>query len=219
MNCMNRILSIPITMTLILLLSFNTQCQTANEWLKQKKTQKQYLIEQMAALQVYLKNLKQGYTVVNKGLNLVGEITGNSYSMDNIYIESLLQVKAPVANSELSSSIVVLERGIRTRLRILRQRIDHNTGLLTADESTYLKKVAQKAESILSEQIATKQKVQTTDKVQMTDAGRVQILRRVKADLEELESFLGQADGELTRLIIQRQEETHEIHQINRIHQ
>jgi hypothetical protein len=216
---MIRILSIPITMTLILLLPFDTQCQTANEWLKQKKTQKQYLIEQIAALQVYLKNLKQGYTVVNKGLNLVGEITGISYAMDNIYIESLLQVKTPVANSELSSSIVVLEQGIRTRLRILRQRVDHDTGLLTADESMYLKKVAHKTEAILTEQIATKQKIQTTDKVQMTDAGRVEILSSVKADLEELESFLGQADGELTRLIIQRQVETHDLDQINRIQQ
>jgi hypothetical protein len=216
---MIRILSIPITMTLILLLPFDTQCQTANEWLKQKKTQKQYLIEQIAALQFYLKNLKQGYTVVNKGLNLVGEITGISYAMDNIYIESLLQVKTPVANSELSSSIVVLEQGIRTRLRILRQRVDHDTGLLTADESMYLKKVAHKTEAILTEQIATKQKIQTTDKVQMTDAGRVEILSSVKADLEELESFLGQADGELTRLIIQRQVETHDLDQINRIQQ
>jgi hypothetical protein len=216
---MNRILSIPITMSLILLLPFDTQCQTANEWLKQKKTQKQYLIEQIAALQVYLKNLKQGYTVVNKGLNLVGEITGNSYSMDNIYLESLLQVKAPVANSALSNSIVLLEREIRLRLNTLRQRIDHNTVLLTADELTYLKKVAQKAESILTEQIATKQKIQTSDKVQMTDAGRVEILISVKADLEELESFLGQADGELTRLIIQRQEETHEIRHLNQIQQ
>ena len=219
MNCMNRFLAMAIMIASMLVMSFDSQCQTAIEWLKQKKTQKQYLIEQIAALQVYLKNLKQGYKVVNKGLNLVGEITGNNYSMDNIYISSLLQVKAPVADSELSNSIVVIERGIRTRLRVLTQRIDQNTALLTADESTYLKSVVRKAESILSEQIATKQKVGTSDELQMTDAGRVEILGSVKEDLEDLESFLGQADGELTRLIIQRQLETHEISKQNQIHQ
>ena len=216
---MNRFLAIATMIVLMLVISFGSQCQTANEWLRQKKTQKQYLIEQIAALQLYLKNLKQGYKVVNKGLNLVGEITGNNYSMDNMYISSLLQVKAPVADSELNNSIVVLERGIRTRLRVLTQRIDQNTALLTVDESTYLKSVVRKAESILSEQIATKQEIQTSDKVQMTDAGRVEILRSVRADLEELESFLGQADGELTRLIIQRQVETHETRILNQIHQ
>ena len=216
---MNRFLTIAAMIALMLVMSFDSQCQTANEWLKQKKTQKQYLTEQIAALQVYLKNLKQGYKVVNKGLNLVGEITGKNYSMDNIYLSSLLQVKAPVADSELSNSIVVLERGIRSRLGVLTQRIDQNTTLLTADESTYLKSLVRKAESILSEQLATKQKVQTSDKMQMADADRVEVLGSVKADLEELESFLGQADGELTRLIIQRQVEAHEISQINRIHQ
>ena len=219
MNCMNRLLAMAIMIASMLVMSFGCQCQTANEWLRQKKTQKQYLIEQIAALQVYLKNLKQGYKVVNKGLTLVGEITGNNYSMDNIYLGSLLQVKAPVADSELSNSIVVLERGMRTRLRVLTQRIDEHTALLTADESTYLKSVVRKAESILSEQLATKRKVETSDKLQMTDAGRIEILGSVKVNLEELESFLGQADGELTRLIIQRQLETHEIRQINQFHQ
>lgn len=219
MNCMNRFLAMAIMIASMLVMSFGCQCQTANEWLRQKKTQKQYLIEQIAALQVYLKNLKQGYKVVNKGLNLVGEITGNNYSMDNIYLSSLLQVKAPVADSELNNSIEVLERGIRTRLRVLTQRIDQNAALLTADESTYLKSVVRKVESILSEQIATKQKIETSDELQMTDAGRVEILGSARTHLEELESFLGQTDGELTRLIIQRQLDTHEINQVNQVHQ
>lgn len=216
---MNRFLAMAIMIASMLVMSFGCQCQTANEWLRQKKTQKQYLIEQIAALQVYLKNLKQGYKVVNKGLNLVGEITGNNYSMDNIYLSSLLQVKAPVADSELNNSIEVLERGIRTRLRVLTQRIDQNAALLTADESTYLKSVVRKVESILSEQIATKQKIETSDELQMTDAGRVEILGSARTHLEELESFLGQTDGELTRLIIQRQLDTHEINQVNQVHQ
>lgn len=219
MNCMNRFLAMAIMIASMLVMSFGCQCQTANEWLRQKKTQKQYLIEQIAALQVYLKNLKQGYKVVNKGLNLVGEITGNNYSMDNIYLSSLLQVKAPVADSELNNSIEVLERGIRTRLRVLTQRIDQNAALITADESTYLKSVVRKVESILSEQIATKQKIETSDELQMTDAGRVEILGSARTHLEELESFLGQTDGELTRLIIQRQLDTHEINQVNQVHQ
>lgn len=219
MNYMTKMIATGFVIIVLLGFRSEAKCQTFNEWFKQKKTQKQYLIEQIAALQLYLKNLKQGYVVVKKGLNLVGEITGNSYSMDNIYLQSLLQVKTPIKNSELSNSIISLEGRIKKRLNILEERINENNTILAADESGYLKRVMEKAESILSDQTATAKKALIADEVQMTDAGRIQILRNVKNDLEDLESFLGQADGELTRVIIQRRAEHFEIQELNLLHQ
>jgi hypothetical protein len=219
MNYMTKMIATGLVMIVLLGFRSEAKCQTFNEWFKQKKTQKKYLIEQIAALQLYLKNLKQGYVVVKKGLNLVGEITGNSYSMDNIYLQSLLQVKMPIKNSDLNNSIITLESGIRKRLNILEERIHDNSTILSVDESAYLKKVTRKAESILSDQMAKAQKALTADEVQMTDAGRIEILKNVKNDLEELASFLGQADGELTRLIIQRRAENFEVQELNDLHQ
>lgn len=219
MNYMTKMIATGFVIIVLLGFRSEAKCQTFNEWFKQKKTQKRYLIEQIAALQLYLKNLKQGYVVVKKGLNLVGEITGNSYSMDNIYLQSLLQVKTPIKNSELSNSIISLAGRIKKRLNILEERINGNNTILAADESGYLKRVTEKAESILSDQMTTAQKALTADEVQMTDAGRIQILKNVKNDLEELESFLGQADAELTKLITQRRAEHFEIQELNLLHQ
>lgn len=219
MNYMTKMIATGFVIIVLLGFRSEAKCQTFNEWFKQKKTQKQYLIEQIAALQLYLKNLKQGYVVVKKGLNLVGEITGNSYSMDNIYLQSLLQIKAPIKNSELSNSIISLEGRIKKRLNILEQRINENNTILAADESGYLKRVTEKAESILSDQTAKAKKALIADEVQMTDAGRIQILKNVKNELEDLESFLGQADGELTKVIIQRRAEHFEIQELNLLHQ
>jgi len=64
-----------IYVTIIILLSgAQVNAQTWNEWFRQKKTQKKYLVQQIAALKVYLKYLKQGYRIVDKGLSLVGDI-------------------------------------------------------------------------------------------------------------------------------------------------
>lgn len=219
MNYMTKMIATGFVMIVLLGFRSEAKCQTFNEWFKQKKTQKRYLIEQIAALQLYLKNLKQGYVVVKKGLNLVGDITGNSYSMDNIYLQSLLQVKTPIKNSELSNSIISLEGRIKKRLNILEERINENNTILTVDESTYLTRVKQKAESILSDQMTTAREALTADEVQMTDAGRIEILKNVKNELEDLASFLGQADGELTRVIIQRRAEHFEIQELNLLYQ
>jgi hypothetical protein len=219
MNFSNRLTALAFVMCLIFLVQSEAQCQTFNEWFKQKKTQKRYLIEQIAALQLYLKNLKQGYTVVKKGLNLVGEITGNSYSMDNIYLKSLLDVKATLTNSDLSESIQHTEQNIRNRLMLFVDRIDKNAGLITTEESAYLKKVVEKVESLTDEQVAIARSAKSSNEFQMTDANRIQILTNVKLELQGVESFLGQADGELTRLVIQRQKESQELNELKILYQ
>ncbi len=53
------------------LLFQSANAQTWDEWFKQKKTQKKYLVQQIAALRVYLDYLKKGYTVVHNGLNTI----------------------------------------------------------------------------------------------------------------------------------------------------
>ena len=40
-----------------------SQAQTFNEWFRQKATQKKYLIQQIAALQVYLDYVQKGYAI------------------------------------------------------------------------------------------------------------------------------------------------------------
>jgi hypothetical protein len=64
----------------------STACaQTANEWFKQKKTQTKYLIEQIAALNVYLKTAKKGYDIAQRGLTLIGDIKDGSFQMDKTF--------------------------------------------------------------------------------------------------------------------------------------
>ena len=43
-----------LIMFLLGMLATTTQAQTFAEWFKQKKTQKKYLVQQIAALQVYI---------------------------------------------------------------------------------------------------------------------------------------------------------------------
>jgi hypothetical protein len=219
MKYSNRSIVVAFVMGLILLVHSEAQCQTFNEWFKQKKTQKQYLVEQIAALQLYLKNLKQGYTVVKKGLNLVGEITGNSYSMDNIYLKSLLDVKENLRNSDLSESIQLTEHNIRNRLMRFADRIDKNADRIMTEESAYLKKVVEKVEWLTDEQVAIARSAKSSNVLQMTDGNRIQVLTNVKLELQGVESFLGQADAELTRLIGQRRAEAQELKEIELLHQ
>src|SRR5690606_38045577 len=68
------------------------QSPTFNEWFRQKKTQRKYLVKQIAALKVYLEYLKKGYEIVDKGLTTIGEIKNGTFSLDKDYFNSLKAV-------------------------------------------------------------------------------------------------------------------------------
>lgn len=52
------------------------EAQTFDEWFRQKKTQKKYLVQQIAALKVYLGYLKEGYEIAQKGMGYSREYQG-----------------------------------------------------------------------------------------------------------------------------------------------
>lgn len=63
-----------MTLLLALLLSGfsgTVQGQTWGEFFQQKKTQKRYLLQQIAALQVFIGQAKKGYDLVGSGLRTI----------------------------------------------------------------------------------------------------------------------------------------------------
>jgi hypothetical protein len=75
-----------------------SQAQTFDEWFHQSSTQKKYLLEQIAKLQVYLEYVKKGYNIVNKGLTVIGEIKNGDLNMHRLFFDDLEIVKSSVIN-------------------------------------------------------------------------------------------------------------------------
>jgi hypothetical protein len=84
---------------LIAALNGCSQSPNTNEWIRQKKTQRAYLLQQIAALEVYYNYLKKGYQIADKGLTLIGDIKDGAFQNDKVYIESLRNVSPVVRDS------------------------------------------------------------------------------------------------------------------------
>lgn len=82
----------------ILLCVTYSQAQTFDEWFHQNSTQKKYLLEQIAKLQVYLEYVKKGYSIVNKGLTTIGEIKNGDLNMHRLFFDDLEIVKSSIIN-------------------------------------------------------------------------------------------------------------------------
>lgn len=87
-------------LVLMLLLSAGflptAQAQNFNEWFRQKKTQKKYLMQQIAALQVYKGALKKGYNIVEDGLNIISDLKDGEFNLHKKYFDGLIRVSSYV---------------------------------------------------------------------------------------------------------------------------
>lgn len=108
---MNRAL-MGLSFVLLLMLGLNLQAQTFGEFFNQKKTQKRYLLQQIAAFQVYLGYARKGYALVGSGLQTVRDITNGEFSLHNAFISSLKKVSPFVRNHAKVGEIIACQLAI-----------------------------------------------------------------------------------------------------------
>jgi hypothetical protein len=200
---------------LILTLAFaigGTICnaQTFNEWFRQKKTQKKYLLQQIAALRVYLDYLKKGYKIVDKGLTIVGDIKQGKFDLDIEYLESLKNVNSAVSGSAKVASIVAYQRMIIIEFRRLKS-LTNATDLLTNEEKQYVENVyanmLRESEMSLDEL----DRVLSNSDFEMKDDERVKRVDGLYVDMKDKYTFTKSFANSTEVLIAQRSKDKQEV--------
>jgi hypothetical protein len=202
-----------ITILLLVVLCCGaSQAQTPNwnEWFRQKKTQRKYLIQQIAALKVYLEYLKKGYKIVDKGLTTIGDIKDGTFTMDKDYLNSLKQVSPVVKNSPKLSEVIAYQNTIRKDLYklVLDSRGDQN---LSSDEVEYIEEVyknmLEECEASIDELIV----ITTSGEAEMRDDERLLRLDKVHDDMQDKYAFTQDFISGTRLLCVERAKEKNQI--------
>lgn len=85
-----------ITMLLAVLIMGTAKAQTWDEWFRQKKTQKKYLVQQIAALRVFKNYAKKGYDIAKDGLKCIGDFAQSEFDLHISHFKSLKKVSPKV---------------------------------------------------------------------------------------------------------------------------
>lgn len=174
----------------ILLSYFAGQAQTPNwnEWFRQKKTQRKYLIQQIVALKVYLEYLKKGYDIAQKGLTTIGDIKNGTFTLDKDYFNSLKQVNPVVKNSPKVNSILAYQRSIIKDFRKLYEDCKKDKNL-NPDEVRYIETVYHNMLTECEDSIDELTLITTSGEAEMKDDERLLRLDKVHEDMLEKYSF------------------------------
>ncbi|WP_240643063.1 hypothetical protein [Sinomicrobium pectinilyticum] len=186
------------------------KAQTFSEWWRQKKTQKKYLLQQIAALQVYIGYARKGYAIAKDGLNLIGDLKDGEVNLHAGYFRSLEHVNPRIREYARIGDIITLEyhilKGYGQALKQLRQ-----SNAFTEDELDYLVRVFGKTLDLSSDTLDELIAVSTDGRLEMTDDARLERIDLLYRRMLEHYGFFRDFRRQCTLLAIARRKEAGDI--------
>jgi len=122
------------------MLATTTQAQTFAEWFKQKKTQKKYLVQQIAALQVYIGYAQKGYSIAKEGLNAIGDFKRGEFNLHSGYFNSLKSVNPKIKQYAKVADIMAMQVTIIQSYGRIRRHV-RESGAFNGEELDYIMRV------------------------------------------------------------------------------
>ncbi|MFH6936377.1 hypothetical protein [Flavobacterium sp. FlaQc-30] len=107
--------------------------------LQAQAKQQRMLLQQIAALQVYIGYAQKGYSVVNKGLGTIGDFKRGEFNLHKDYLNSLKTVNPKIKYARVTE-IIALQIKIMKSYKNLYQQIRQDD-LFHGDEIDYIKRV------------------------------------------------------------------------------
>jgi hypothetical protein len=197
--------------------SISAQTPNFNELFKQKKTQKRYLVQQIAALQVYLERLKKGYEIVDKGLTTIGSIKDGKFSMDKDYLNSLKTVNPIVARSPLAEQILYYNNQTLAGLNVLEKEVNDDVNFTEA-ERDYVDRVRARALMQTSAWLDELKWILSSGQSEMTDDERLGHLEHLHGVSKRGFLFVGEFVRSTRMLAQQRAKERQTIEVLRKLY-
>ena len=179
---------IKIGLILLLLLAAlitSAHAQLLGGFFNQGNEQKQYLLQQIAALQVYDGYLQKGYAVAKDGTGAISTIKNKDLGLHTGHIDSLKIVSSSVRNYSRVKGITTLQQQILTsHNKVYPQLIKSNQ--LTPTELTDFNTIYQ---SILQQSNANLEELQlviTNGKLSLTDNERIGRIDKLYKEMQDL---------------------------------
>jgi hypothetical protein len=195
------------TFTVLLSVTFLLgSAQTKEEWFRQKETKRKYLLQQIAALEVYLNYVEKGYRIAQAGLQTIHSIKAGDFQLHNSFFQSLDKTNPSIANWSRIADIVDLHVKILGQVKEGLSYL-HNNAAFTIEERQYCAHILESLLKTSFDLIDEFLSFTTSGELSVNDAGRMQKIESVFCDLREQLGFVYSFGEDLKQLALLRQQE------------
>lgn len=192
-----------VVLILLISHSIKSDAQTWAEWMRQKKTQRKYLIQQIAALQVYFEYGKQGYDIADRGLGFIRSRKNGEYKLHQDYFTSLQAVNPAIKNWQKVVSIIVGQLQI---LKLTKEALNNSidNGQLTSSEIASCRNTIDNLLSDCLNVVEELVNLISPTEHQMKDNERIQRIEALYAEMQDQKTFAMSFCGDMELLTTRR---------------
>lgn len=192
--------------------------QNFQEWFRQRKTQIKYLVNQIAALQVYIEFAQKGYEIADKGLTLIGDIKKSDFTLHEDFFSALKSVNPSIRNNSNIARIIQLQLKIVESYNHAIQKI-RQSSYITQTEKEYLLGVYGRVLNSSMENIKELGEILTSNQYELSDEERIKRINVLYKDMEGENEFMKWFTGQTDVLIVNRKKETKDVDVLNSLMQ
>lgn len=191
---------------IFLLVAVNvSQAQTYDEWVRQKETQKKYLLEQIAALKTYIGYAEEGYSIAKKGLNTIKDIKNGDFNLHDNFFKSLSAVNPEIKKYSKVAAIISMQISITKLVRNSRFK------QLTSVELNYLQQVFNNVLDDCAINLDELFGLVTDGEQQMKDDERIKRIDKLYTDMQDKQIFVQSFSNSAKRLSLNRRNDQYDI--------
>lgn len=190
--------------------------QTFDEWFRQNKTQRKYLLQQIAALRTYGSYLAKGYRIVQSGLHTIENIKQGDFHLHNVYFNSFKTVNPNIQRYIKIAEIIVLKTSM-VKESVTTIQFCRKSGQLTNAELDYLLSVFSALLDDCFKSYDALSNVLKDGKLRMTDDERIAVINDINNAMIESDVFCNSFSAAARGLCIQRKNDYVDILQSQKI--
>ncbi|MBC9909119.1 hypothetical protein [Chitinophaga varians] len=191
--------------------------QTAAEWFNQKKTQKKYLIAQIAALQTYIAWLKDGYKIANGGLTTISKIKDGDISVHTLFFNDLKRLNPSLQKNRKLLDLALAQlslyqycKDIRWQLRVI--------NALPANQLTTVDRLYGQFIAQIGEDVFSFIDIISNTAVNMNDFYRLKMIDQLYNDFQTRKVFIQHVSDQLLSYASANQRDETEISNFRKLY-
>jgi len=169
--------------------------QTFGEFINQKKTQRKYFIEQLAALKLYAGYLQKGYLIGRDGIQAVRDITNGEFGLHSAFIGSLSKVSPVISRHKKVAEVIAMQLEMVSVFRSM-GKLDHLEPLTFA----YIASVGSEILEASVSDVEVLMMVISSGRLDLDEGERLRRLDELHASVEEKYRFVRWFRGEVLLL-------------------
>ncbi|OSZ77191.1 hypothetical protein CAP36_12315 [Chitinophagaceae bacterium IBVUCB2] len=168
-----------------------------------QKPKHKRLIEQIAALQVYISYAQQGYSIANKGLTTVRNIKNGDFNLHRDFISSFKKVNPKIKAYAKVADIIALQLRIISAIKECLKGVKEARQLSIA-EIDHCSMVFQNVLNASLENLEQLLEIISDGQLQMKDDERLKRIDALYADMQDKYAFSSSYSEEMAALTVQR---------------